>query len=108
MLFRSFLFLMSYIRDAAIRNRNRVSTSMLPCTSSTAPVSATDAMPSLSTMESREPNRPGMKWEQSFSNTSQSAMMVLVRSARSRLPKKDRGSLRSRSARVRRRVPLSL
>ena len=44
----------------------------------------------------------------SFSNTSQSAMMVLVRSARSRLPKKDRGSFRSRSARVRRRVPLSL
>ena len=44
----------------------------------------------------REPNRPGMKWEQSFSSTSQSAMMVLVRSARSRLPKKDRGSFRSR------------
>ena len=62
----------------------------------------------MSTVEMREPNRPGMKWEQSFSNTSQSAMMVLVRSARSRLPKKDRGSLRSRSARVRRRVPLSL
>lgn len=40
----------------------------------------------------REPNRPGMKWEQSFSSTSQSAMMVLVRSARSHLPKKDRGS----------------
>ncbi len=62
----------------------------------------------MSTVEMREPNRPGMKWEQSFSNTSQSAMMVLVRSARSRLPKKDKGSLRSRSARVRRRVPLSL
>ena len=62
----------------------------------------------MSTVEMREPNRPGMKWEQSFSNTSQSAMMVLVRSARSRLPKKDRGSFRSRSARVRRRVPLSL
>ena len=62
----------------------------------------------MSTVEMREPNRPGMKWEQSFSNISQSAMMVLVRSARSRLPKKDRGSLRSRSARVRRRVPLSL
>ena len=62
----------------------------------------------MSTVEMREPNRPGMKWEQFFSNTSQSAMMVLVRSARSRLPKKDRGSLRSRSARVRRRVPLSL
>ena len=60
------------------------------------------------TVESREPNRAGMKWEQSFSSTSQSAMMVLVRSARSRLPKKDRGSLRSRSARVKRRVPLSL
>ena len=62
----------------------------------------------MSTVEMREPNRPGMKWEQSFSSTSQSAMMVLVRSARSRLPKKDRGSFRSRSARVRRRVPLSL
>ncbi len=46
----------------------------------------------MSTVEMREPNRPGMKWEQSFSNTSQSAMMVLVRSARSRLPKKDKGS----------------
>ena len=62
----------------------------------------------MSTVEMREPNRPGMKWEQSFSSTSQSAMMVLVRSARSRLPKKDRGSLRSLSARVRRRGPLSL
>ena len=62
----------------------------------------------MSAVEMREPNRPGMKWEQSFSSTSQSAMMVLVRSARSRLPKKDKGSLRSRSARVRRRVPLSL
>ena len=62
----------------------------------------------MSTVEMREPNRPGMKWEQFFSSTSQSAMMVLVRSARSRLPKKDRGSLRSHSARVRRRVPLSL
>ncbi len=35
----------SYIREAAIRNRNRVSTSILPCTSSTEPVSATDAIP---------------------------------------------------------------
>ena len=61
----------------------------------------------ISTVEINEPNRPGIKWEQVFSSTSQSAMMVLVRSARSRLPKKDRGSLRSRSARFRRRTPLS-
>ena len=46
----------SYIRDAAIRNRNRVSTSMPPCTSSTEPVSATDAMPSLSTMPAEDTN----------------------------------------------------
>ena len=46
----------SYIRDAAIRNRNRVSTSMLPCTSSTEPVSATDAIPSLSTMPAEDTN----------------------------------------------------
>ena len=45
----------SYIRDAAIRNRNRVSTSMLP-SSSTEPVSATDAMPSLSTMPAEDTN----------------------------------------------------
>ena len=62
----------------------------------------------MSTVEIREPNRPGMKWEQVFSSTSQSAMMVLVRSAKSRLPKKDRGSFRSCSARVSRRMPLSL
>ena len=41
-------------------------------------------------------------------NEAMQAVKKLVRSARSRLPKKDRGSLRSRSARVRRRVPLSL
>ena len=46
----------SYIRDAAIRNRNRVSTSMPPCTSSTEPVSATDAIPSLSTMPAEDTN----------------------------------------------------
>ena len=46
----------SYIRDAAIRNRNRVNTSMLPCTSNTEPVSATDAMPSLSTMPAEDTN----------------------------------------------------
>lgn len=46
----------SYIREAAIRNRNRVSTSILPCTSSTEPVSATDAMPSLSTMLAEDTN----------------------------------------------------
>ena len=62
----------------------------------------------MSTVEMSEPNSPGMKWEQVFSSTSQSAMMVLVRSARSRLPKKERGSLRSRSARASRRTPLSL
>ena len=62
----------------------------------------------ISTVEISEPNRPGMKCEQVFSSTSQSAMIVLVRSARSRLPKKDSGSLRRRSARVRRRMPLSL
>ena len=61
----------------------------------------------MSTVEKSEPNRPGMKCEQVFSSTSQSAMMVLVRSARSRLPKKDSGSLRRRSASVRRRIPLS-
>lgn len=62
----------------------------------------------MSTVEIREPNRPGMKWEQVFSSTSQSAMMVLVRSARSRLPKKASGSFRKRSASARRRLPLSL
>ena len=46
----------------------------------------------MSTVEMREPNRPGMKWEQSFSNTSQSAMMVLVRS-QGRACQKGQGQL---------------
>ena len=40
----------SYSREAAIRNRNSVSTSMLPFISSMEPVSATEAMPSFSTI----------------------------------------------------------
>ena len=59
------------------------------------------------TVEISEPKSPGMKCEQVFSSTSQSDIIVLVRSARSRLPKKDSGSLRRRSARLRRRFPLS-
>ena len=70
--------------------------------------SKTNSPTEISTVEISEPKIPGIKWEQTFSSTSQSAMMVLVRSARSRLPKKDSGSFRSRSARVSRRMPLSL
>ena len=58
-------------------------------------------------VEISEPNRPGMKCEQVFSSTSQSAMIVLVRSARSRFPKKDSGNFRNRSASASLRLPLS-
>ncbi len=58
-------------------------------------------------VEQMAPASSGTKWEKLCSRKVQSAMMVLVRSARSFLPKKDRGSFRSRSARVMRRTPLS-
>jgi len=70
--------------------------------------SKANRLTAISTVEIREPKRPGMKCEQVFSSTSQSDMMVLVRSAKSRLPKKDRGSFRRRSAKLSRRTPLSL
>ena len=61
----------------------------------------------ISRVERMDPASSGMKWEKLCSRKVQSAMMVLVRSARSFLPKKDRGILRSCSASVIRRTPLS-
>ena len=54
-----------------------------------------------------EPKSPEIKCEQVFSSTSQSAIIVLVRSARSLFPKKDSGSLRKRSAKPSLLFPLS-
>ena len=61
----------------------------------------------ISTVEMTEPASSGMKWEKLCSRNVQSAIMVLVRSARSFLPKKERGIFRSCSASVMRRTPLS-
>ena len=58
-------------------------------------------------VEINEPNSPGIKCEVLFSITSQSDIIVLVRSARSLLPKNDRGSLRSLSAKLSLLFPLS-
>ena len=55
-----------------------------------------------------DPASSGMKWEKLCSRKVQSAIMVLVRSARSFFPKKDSGIFRSRSAKVIRRTPLSV
>ena len=54
------------------------------------------------------PISSGIKWELAVSSHAQSPIIVLVRSARSFLPKKDNGSFRSFSANVRRRTPLSI
>lgn len=62
----------------------------------------------ISVVEIREPISSGIQWEDAVSNRSQSLMMALVRSVKSRLPKKDSGSWRSFSAREIRRTPLSL
>ena len=46
----------SYRREATSRNRNSVSTSMRPLSSSTEPVSATEAMPSFRTVPAEVTN----------------------------------------------------
>ena len=61
-----------------------------------------------SIVEIMEPNSSGIKWEKLCSKKVQSAMIVLVRSARSFFPKKDKGNLRNFSAMLIRRTPLSL
>ena len=60
-----------------------------------------------SVVETMAPASSGMKWEKLCSRNVQSAMIVLVKSARSFFPKKERGILRSRSASAMRRTPLS-
>ena len=59
-------------------------------------------------VEMIEPASSGIKCEKLCSRKVQSAIMVLVRSAKSFFPKKERGILRRCSARVIRRTPLSL
>ena len=59
-------------------------------------------------VEMIEPASSGIKCEKLCSRKVQSAIMVLVRSAKSFFPKKERGILRRCSARVIRRMPLSL
>ena len=59
-------------------------------------------------VEIMEPASSGMKWEKLCSKKVQSAMIVLVRSAKSFFPKKDSGIFRSRSASVILRTPLSV
>ena len=54
----------------------------------------------ISSVEIIEPNSSGIKCEKLCSRNVQSAMMVLVRSARSFFPKKESGIFRSFSARV--------
>ena len=60
------------------------------------------------TVEIMEPKNSGIQCEKDCSSVVQSAMMVVVRSDKSRLPKKDSGSLRSFSASEMRRTELSL
>ena len=55
-----------------------------------------------------EPISSGIQWEEAVSKVAQSFIMALVRSVRSRCPKKDNGSLRICSARESLRMPLSL
>ena len=55
-----------------------------------------------------EPKNSGIQCEKACSSFVQSAMMVVVRSERSRLPKKESGSFRSFSASAMRRTELSL
>ena len=70
--------------------------------------SNTKRLMEMKTVEIMEPASSGIKWEKLCYRKVQSAMMVLVRSARSFFPKKDRGILRSRSASVILRTPLSV
>ena len=60
-----------------------------------------------SVVEIIAPTSSGIQWELAVSNNAQSDMIVFVRSAKSFLPKKDSGILRSFSAKVRRLTPLS-
>ena len=60
------------------------------------------------TVEIMEPKNSGIQCEKDCSSVVQSAMMVVVRSLKSRFPKKDRGSFRSFSASEMRRTELSL
>ena len=60
------------------------------------------------TVEMIEPASSGIKCEKLCSKKVQSAMMVLVRSARSFFPKNDKGIFRRCSARVILRTPLSV
>ncbi|SCH47108.1 Uncharacterised protein [uncultured Clostridium sp.] len=62
----------------------------------------------MSMVEIRAPISSGIKWENAFSTKAQSAIMVVVRSARSLFPKKERGRVLSRSARRMRIWALSL
>ena len=64
-------------------------------------LSATNAV------EIQAPNSSGIQCEDAVSSVAQSAMIVLVRSDKSFFPKKDSGILRSFSARLIRRTPLS-
>lgn len=59
-------------------------------------------------VEMMEPTSSGIQCEEAVSILAQSSMTAFVRSARSRLPKKDKGSFRRCSARDTRRTPLSL
>ena len=61
----------------------------------------------MSTVKIIDPKNSGIQCENAVSNVAQSDMMVVVRSARSFLPKKDSGSLRSFSAREILRTALS-
>ena len=70
--------------------------------------SNTKRLMEIKTVEMMEPASSGMKWEKLCSKKVQSAMMVLVRSAKSFFPKKDSGIFRSRSASVILRTPLSV
>ena len=61
----------------------------------------------ITSVEPMEANSWGTEWENIWSRLEQSAIMVEVRSLRSRFPKKDSGSLRSVSAKLTRRLALS-
>ena len=73
-----------------------------------APIEGGTPLTAIKTVEMMDPASSGIKWEKLCSKKVQSAIMVLVRSARSFFPKKERGIFRSRSANVIRRTPLSV
>ena len=69
--------------------------------------SKTNIPAATSVVERIEPISSGIKWEKAVSSVVQSAIIVLVRSARSFFPKKDSGIFLSFSASVMRLTPLS-